>query len=75
MTSPSRTLTVPSPRSPFSRSSLACRTSASHITPLQRISAAAITQRLRSGPAMTLLRANPTTATGIDPTITAQASA
>ena len=46
-----------------------------HITPLQRISAKATTHRLRSGPSMNLLSANPTTATGIDPTITAQASA
>jgi hypothetical protein len=37
--------------------------------------ATATTHRLRNGPAMTLLSANPTTATGIDPTMTAHASA
>jgi hypothetical protein len=74
MTSPSRIVTLDSPRSAPSRTSLACRVSASHMTTLHTMSAPATTHRLRSGPAITLRSANPTSATGIDPTMTAHAS-
>ena len=57
-----------------SRSELGVPLSASHITPLQRIRATATTHRLRSGPAMRSLAAKPTMPTGIEPTMTAQAS-
>ena len=74
MTRPSMTVMSCSPRWMPRFSSTSCRCSATQMTPLHRMSANATTHRLRSVLSMRSRTRKPTTPTGIEPTMTAQAS-
>ena len=73
MTSPSLRVMPCSSRCSPARSSTSCRCSATQMTTLHSTSAAATTQRLRSGPEMRSRARKPTTPTGREPTMTAHA--
>ena len=71
---PSLMVSASSPRCSPCASRTSWRRSATHITALHRMSAAATTQRLRNGPEMRSLSSSATTTTGREPTMTAHAS-
>ena len=74
MTRPSMTVMSCSPRWMPRFSSTSCRCSATQMTALHRISAAATTHRLRRAPEIRSRARKPTMPTGSEPTMTAHAS-